>query len=154
MDATQNVPDAEQCTFAMIKPDAMEDGHMLKILVDYIPPDLRIIACRMEQLSERQAYQLYGAEHAGRPYFGDLIRFATSGPVLLLALEGRLAISRWRDMVGVANPKNAAAGTIRRLLGKGMPNNAVHGSDSQEAAQRELGIFFNSCELFPVDWSN
>ena len=100
----------------------------------------------MQQLSTEKAEGFY-AEHKGRPFFGDLVKFMTSGPVVVQVLEGEGAVAKHRDLMGATNPKEAAAGTIRADFAESIDANAVHGSDSSESAAREIAYFFSADEL-------
>ena len=107
---------------------------------------LKIIACKMQQLSSEQAEGFY-AEHSERPFFKDLVAFMTSGPVSVQVLAGENAIMANRDLMGATNPKEAAAGTIRADFAESIDANAVHGSDSSTSAAREIAYFFNDSEI-------
>lgn len=137
---------ATQRTFAIIKPDAVKKGATGKILDRIEESGLRIIAMKRAQLSEPQAKGFY-AVHKDRPFYGELVAFMTSGPVVLLVLEGENAIQRWRDLMGPTNSKEAPAGTIRGDFGTDVEQNASHGSDAPETAKVEIGYFFNATEI-------
>ncbi len=133
-------------TFAMLKPDAVQHQDIGAILTICEQHGFRLRALRMVTLNREQACTLY-QEHAGRPYFDHLITFSTSGPVVLCALEAAQAIQRFRDLVGATNPTQAAHNTLRAQFGIGVPNNAIHASDSPDAAIRELALFFDPNDL-------
>lgn len=128
-------------TFLMIKPDAVQQQNIGAILYRCQQHGFVILALRMLTLSQDQARTLY-QEHAGRSYVDRLITFSTSGPVVVCVVEGFRAIERFRNLVGATNPTEAGPDTLRRQFGTGVPNNAVHASDSPEAARREIDIFF------------
>jgi nucleoside-diphosphate kinase len=133
-------------TLAIIKPDAVEKnaaGAILKAIQDR---GLRVIGLKMIQLSEQQARGFY-AVHKARPFYADLVRFMTSGPVVVAALEGDGAIARWRELMGPTDSTKAAKGTIRGDWGTDVERNAVHGSDAPETARVEIAYFFNASEI-------
>lgn len=128
-------------TFAMIKPDAVAAKNAGKI-IDLIEQNgFNIVRMHKVQLTKEGAEKLY-AVHKERPFFGEMVEFITSGPIVIMALERENAVQAWRDLMGATDPKNAAEGTIRKLFGASIGNNAAHGSDSQENAQAELNLFF------------
>ena len=133
-------------TLSIIKPDAVAKNVVGEIISRFEKADLKVIAAKMLHLSEQQAGGFY-AEHEGRPFYGDLVAFMTSGPVVVQVLEGDNAIAKNRDLMGATNPKEAAAGTIRADFAMSIDANAVHGSDSPESAQREISYFFEDSEL-------
>ncbi|MCK9237641.1 MAG: nucleoside-diphosphate kinase [Thiopseudomonas sp.] len=137
---------AVQRTFSIIKPDAVAKNVIGEITTRFEKAGLRVVASKMVQLSAREAGAFY-AEHKERPFFNDLVSFMTSGPVIVQALEGEDAIAKNRELMGATNPKEAAAGTIRADFAQSIDENAVHGSDSEEAAAREIAFFFASTEL-------
>ena len=136
-----------EITFAMIKPDATKRNLVGKILSRYEEEGLTIVGMKMKKLARAEATGFY-YEHRERSFFEELITFICSHPVVMIALKGEEAIKRNRDIMGATDPKNAAAGTIRKLFAKSIGENSIHGSDSKEAAQRELTYFFPSIELF------
>lgn len=138
-------------TFAIIKPDAVEKGAIGRILGHIEETGLKPIAIRMHHLSRHEAEGFY-AVHKERPFFGELVEFMTRGPVVLLCLEGEDAIKRWRDLMGATNPADAAEGTLRKLYGTDVGENATHGSDAPETAAFELNWFFRESELTPYPW--
>lgn len=128
-------------TFGIIKPNATAKNVIGKIVTMMEDSDLRIVGMRYEQLTKEKAQEFY-AEHSERPFFGSLVEFMTSGPVVVLALEGEDAVSKYRNLMGATNSDEAAPGTIRKTFGEGIEKNAVHGSDSTSSAERELKFFF------------
>jgi len=128
-------------TFAMIKPDAVAAGHTGAIIQLIEKNGFKIVGMRKELLP-RETVEKFYAVHKERPFFGELVEFITSGPVVLLALEKEGAIKAWRDLMGATNPEEAAEGTLRKLFGTNKGKNATHGSDASETAAFELGLFF------------
>jgi nucleoside-diphosphate kinase len=137
---------ASEQTLSIIKPDAVAKNAVGQILSRFEAAGLKIIACKMQQLSTEQAEGFY-AEHSERPFFKDLVAFMTSGPVSVQVLAGENAIMINRDLMGATNPKEAAAGTIRSDFAESIDANAVHGSDSSTSASREIAYFFNDSEI-------
>jgi nucleoside-diphosphate kinase len=137
---------AEQLTFGIVKPDAVRKNLIGRIVAKIEESGLRVVAMRRCALSRREA-ELFYAEHNARPFFGELVDFMTSGPVVVMALKGNDAVLRYREIMGATNPAQAAEGTIRRLYAASIGENAVHGSDSEASAARELAFFFPSAEL-------
>ncbi len=140
-------------TLAIIKPDAVANNFVGKILALTEESGLRIIAAKMVHLSVGKAEELY-VEHQGRPFYNPLLKFMTSGPVMVQVLEAEGAIQILRDLMGATVPKEAEAGTIRNLYAEHEFNgevheNAIHGSDSVESAQREIDFFFKEDEICP-----
>ena len=135
-----------QKTFSIIKPDAVGNQHIGNILSIFEHADLKIAALKMVHLTREQAHDLY-CQHEARPFFTDLMNFICSGPIVLLVLEGVDAIDRNRQLMGATNPADAELGTIRQLYAQSIDANAVHGSDSEEAAEREIALFFSPQEL-------
>jgi len=135
-----------QRTLSIIKPDAVAKGVIGQINTRFEANGLRIVAAKMLHLSQQQAEGFY-AEHKERPFFGALVDFMISGPVMVQVLEGDEAIMKNRDLMGATNPKEAAAGTIRADFAESIDANAVHGSDAPEAAAREIAYFFKSEEI-------
>ena len=132
---------AVERTLILIKPDAVERALAGEILARFEQRGLTMRAARLVHVDRKLAEQHY-AEHAEKPFFGELVEFITSGPTLALALEGEAAISVARTTIGATNPAEAAPGSIRGDLALAMPNNLVHGSDSKESARRELELWF------------
>ena len=128
-------------TFSIIKPDAVAKNVIGEIYSRFEKAGLRIVAARMLHLTREQAGEFYGV-HKERPFFGELIDFMTSGPVVVQVLEGEAAIAKNRDVMGATNPKEAAPGTIRADFASTIDENAVHGSDAPETAVREIAFFF------------
>ena len=137
---------ANEKTFSIIKPNATADNNIGNIIAIFEKEGLRISAARFTQLSKEKAEGFY-IEHKDRPFFGELVDFMTSGPVMLMCLEGENAVAKNREIMGATNPAEAAEGTIRKLYAKSIGENAVHGSDSPESAERELAYFFEKNEL-------
>jgi nucleoside-diphosphate kinase len=137
---------ATQRTFAIIKPDAVSKAVAGRIIARIEESGLQIIAMKRLQLDEQRAQGFY-AVHRERPFFGDLVKFMTSGPVVAMALEGDDAIKRWRDLMGPTNSNEAPAGTLRGDFGTDIERNAVHGSDAPETAKLEISYFFNASEV-------
>ncbi len=133
-------------TFGIIKPDAVAAGNLGKILTRIEESGLAIVALKLMRLSEAQAQGFY-AVHKERPFFGDLVKFMTEGPVVALIMEGDHAISRWRDLMGPTNSEEAPPGTIRGDFGTNIERNASHGSDAPETAKLETSYFFNAMEI-------
>lgn len=128
-------------TLGIIKPDAVEKQHIGAILAMVEQSGLAIRGMRLEHLSLEQAQGFY-AEHKERPFFGELVEFMTRGPVVLLRLEGDNAVASWRALMGATDPAKAEQGTIRAKFGANIGENAVHGSDSASASEREIRFFF------------
>jgi nucleoside-diphosphate kinase len=134
-------------TLSIIKPDAVKKNAIGQILARFEAAGLRIVAARMMHLSRAEAEGFY-AVHRGRPFFGALVEFMISGPVLVQVLEGENAIARNRELMGATDPRKAAKGTIRADFAESIDANAVHGSDAPETALKEIGYFFPLCEVF------
>lgn len=132
---------AQEITFAMIKPDAVAAKNAGKIIDMIEQNGFTILGMHKVTMSPAKAHELY-AEHKEKPFFGEMVSFITSAPIVIMALSKDNAIKAWRDLMGATNPAQAAEGTIRKQFGKNIGNNAVHGSDSEQSAARELGIFF------------
>ena len=137
---------AVERTLSIIKPDAVAKNAVGQILSRFEAAGLQIVALKMQQLSQAQAEGFY-AEHSERPFFKDLVAFMTSGPVSVQVLEGEGAILKNRDLMGATNPQEAAAGTIRADFATSIDANAVHGSDSETSAAREVSYFFDDNEI-------
>ena len=137
---------AVERTLSIIKPDAVAKNVVGQILGRFEAAGLQVIACKMQQLTQQQAEGFY-AEHSERPFFKDLVAFMTSGPVTVQVLEGEGAILKNRDLMGATNPQEAAAGTIRADFASSIDANAVHGSDSEISAAREVAYFFGDDEI-------
>ncbi|MGB0445207.1 MAG: nucleoside-diphosphate kinase [Porticoccaceae bacterium] len=137
---------AVERTLSIIKPDAVAKNAVGQILSRFEAAGLQVVALKMQQLSQEQAEGFY-AEHSERPFFKDLVAFMTSGPVSVQVLEGEGAILKNRDLMGATNPQEAAAGTIRADFATSIDANAVHGSDSETSAAREVAYFFDDNEI-------
>ena len=137
---------AKERTLSIIKPDATRRNLTGKINARFEERGLRIVAQRRVKLSREQAEQFYTV-HRGRPFFGDLVTFMISGPVVVQVLEGENAVALNREIMGATNPTNAAPGTIRKDFAESIEANSVHGSDSAESARSEIGYFFSAIEL-------
>ncbi len=135
-------------TLSIIKPDCVEKNVIGKILSRFEEKGLKIIAAKMVHLSEEEAKEFYKI-HAHRPFYGELVEFMISGPVLVSVLEGADAVQKNRDIMGATNPKEAAPGTIRRDFAESIDANAVHGSDSLANAKTEIAFFFSDSEICP-----
>jgi len=133
-------------TFSIIKPDAVAKNVIGDIYSIFEKAGLRIVAAKMLQLSREQAKGFY-AIHKERPFYGELVEFMTSGPVLVQVLEGENAISKNREVMGATNPKDAAPGTIRATFARTIDENAVHGSDGPDTAKTEIAFFFKDDEI-------
>jgi|TARA_B100001105_G_scaffold4144_1_gene3053 nucleoside-diphosphate kinase len=133
-------------TFAMIKPDAVRNGYMGKILDRIIEADFKILGAKLIRMTKAQAEGFY-AIHRERPFFQELTTFMSSGKAMVLALEKENAVSAWRDTIGATNPAEAVDGTIRKDFATSLGENAVHGADSDENAAIEIGFFFTDSEL-------
>lgn len=133
---------AVERTLSIIKPDAVSKNVIGEIYTRFEKAGLSIVAAKMTQLDAEVAGGFY-AEHSERPFFGDLVSFMTSGPVIVQVLEGENAIATHRDLMGATNPADADAGTIRADFAQSIDENAVHGSDSAESAEREIAYFFS-----------
>ncbi len=133
-------------TLAIIKPDAVERNLIGQVIHRLEDAGLRPRALRMISLDRKTAAGFYQV-HCGRPFFESLVTYMTSGPVVVMVLEGEDAIARWRTVMGATDPAKADAGTIRRDFGVNIEHNSVHGSDAPETARFEIGYFFNSLEI-------
>ena len=133
-------------TLSIIKPDAVGKNVIGKIISRFEENNLYLVAGKLVHLSDEMASGFY-AEHEGKPFFNDLKKFMTSGPVFVQVLEGENAVQKNRDLMGSTNPKEAARGTIRADFANSIDANAVHGSDSVESAKREIEYFFNTEEI-------
>ncbi len=134
-------------TFTMIKPDAVANGHIGAILNDIIAGGFKIIAMKYIHLSRESAGSFY-AVHKERPFYGDLIDFMTSGPIVAAILEKDNAVEDFRKLIGATDPSKAEQGTIRNKYAKSIDANAIHGSDSDENAEIEGNFFFSQFERF------
>ena len=133
-------------TLTIIKPDAFSGRKTGKIIAQLEGDGFRIVGGRVLRLDRERAEAFY-AVHRGRPFFSSLVKFMSSGPVVVSALEGDDAIRRYRDLMGATNPEEAAEGTLRRLFAADIEQNAVHGSDADETACQEIAFFFRDLDL-------
>lgn len=139
---------AVERTLSIVKPDAVAKNQIGDILRRFEQAGLRVVAARMLHLSTAQAQAFYSV-HKERPFYNDLVKFMTSGPVLAQVLEGDNAIAKNREVMGATDPKKAAPGTIRADLASNVEENAVHGSDAAETAKNEIAFFFKDGEICP-----
>jgi len=135
-------------TLSIVKPDGVSRNLIGEVYRRFEQAGLRIVAARMMQLSQREAEGFY-AVHRERPFFADLVRYMTSGPVVVQVLEGESAIARNREIMGATDPKKAAPGTIRADFALSIEQNVVHGSDAPATAAFEIGYFFAGTQIFP-----
>jgi nucleoside-diphosphate kinase len=135
-------------TLSIVKPDGVARNLIGEVYRRFEAAGLRIIASRMTQLDERDARAFY-AVHKERPFYADLVRYMTSGPVVVQVLAGDGAIAKNREIMGATDPKKAANGTIRADLAESIERNVVHGSDAAETAAQEIAFFFRSTEVYP-----
>ena len=133
-------------TLAIIKPDAVGNGYTGKIIDRIISAGFKIRAARLMHLSHEQAENFY-AVHRGRPFYNDLVDFMTSGPCMPMVLEHEDAVNAFRELIGATNPAEATDGTIRKDFAESVQNNAVHGSDSDENAQKEIAFFYSTDQI-------
>ena len=133
-------------TLSIIKPDGLEKGVIGKIISRFEEKGLKPVAIRLQQLSQKEAEGFY-AVHKERPFFKDLCKFMTSGPVVVQVLEGEGAIAKNREIMGATNPEKADAGTIRKEFATNIERNAVHGSDAPETAAQEIRYWFSDTEI-------
>jgi nucleoside-diphosphate kinase len=138
-------------TLSIIKPDGVEKGVIGKIIARFEEKGLKPIAVRLAQLSKAEAEGFY-AVHKARPFFNDLVQFMTSGPVVLMVLEGEGAVAKNREIMGATNPAQAAPGTIRKDFATNIEKNTVHGSDSLENAKIEVSYFFPEVQIHSYEW--
>ncbi len=133
-------------TFTMIKPDGVRKSLIGEVVRRYENAGLKIIGLKLMRLSREKAEELYSI-HKGKPFYGELVDFIISGPVVPMVVEGDNAVNRVREIMGATNPKEAAPGTIRGDFAEEISENIVHGADSTESANREIPIFFGEVEL-------
>jgi len=138
-------------TLSIVKPDGVEKGVIGEVVARLTGAGLKPVAMKMVRLSKAEAEGFY-AVHAARPFFGDLVKFMTSGPVVLMVLEGEGAIAKNREVMGATDPKKAAAGTIRKDFATDIEKNTVHGSDSSENARTEIAYFFSETDIASYEW--
>ena len=134
-------------TLSIIKPDAVAQNQIGNIIEYFEREGLSVVAAKMLHLSVEQTKNFY-AVHKDKPFFNDLVTFMSSGPILVMVLEGENAVSRNREIMGATDPDKAAPGTIRSDFATSIERNAVHGSDSAETAKKEISFFFKSNEIF------
>lgn len=134
-------------TLSIIKPNAVEEKNVGNIIARFEKEGLMVKSMKLTKLSKEKAEGFY-IEHKERPFFGSLVSFMISGPVVLMVLEGEKAVERNREIMGATNPAEAADNTLRKLYAKSIEANAVHGSDSSASAEREINYFFDSSELY------
>jgi nucleoside-diphosphate kinase len=139
---------AVERTLSIVKPDGVAGNVIGDVYRRFESAGLSIVAARMLRLSEQQA-ELFYAVHRERPFYRDLVRYMSSGPVIAQVLEGEGAIAKNRDIMGATDPKKAAPGTIRADLAKSIEQNVVHGSDAPETAASEIAFFFSATEICP-----
>jgi len=137
---------SKEMTFSIIKPNAMKKNAIGGIINMFESKGLKIAAAKMVKMSRAKCEEFY-AEHKARPFFGELVSFMTSGPVLLMVLSGEGAIDANRKIMGATDPAKAEPGTIRKVYGDSVGENAVHGSDSPASAAREIALFFEQNEI-------
>ena len=138
-------------TFSIIKPDGVEKGVIGRVLSRFEAAGLKPVAIRLKRLSQAEAEGFY-AVHRARPFFADLVKSMTCGPVVLMVLEGEGAIAKNRDVMGATDPKKAAPGTIRADFATDIEKNTVHGSDAPETAKVEISYFFPEVEVHAYEW--
>jgi nucleoside-diphosphate kinase len=138
-------------TLSIIKPDGVEKGIIGRVVSRFETAGLKPVAMKMKHLSRGEAEGFY-AVHKARPFFADLVKFMTSGPVVLMVLEGEGAVAKNRDIMGATDPRKAAEGTIRKDFATDIEKNTVHGSDSAENARIEVSYFFPEIEVHPYEW--
>jgi len=142
---------ATERTLSIIKPDGVEKGVIGRVISRFETSGLKPVAIRLARLSQAEAEGFY-AVHKARPFFGDLVKFMTSGPVVLMVLEGDNAIARNREVMGATDPRKAAEGTLRKDFATDIEKNTVHGSDSAENARAEIAYFFPEVAILPYEW--
>ncbi|ABS26384.1 nucleoside-diphosphate kinase [Anaeromyxobacter sp. Fw109-5] len=142
---------ANERTLSIIKPDGVEKGVIGQVIARFEKAGLKPIAMKMTHLSQAEAEGFY-AVHKARPFFNDLVKFMTSGPVVLMVLEGEGAVAKNREIMGATDPAKAAAGTIRKDFASNIEKNTVHGSDSAENAKIEVSYFFPETAIHTYEW--
>lgn len=143
----ENPTTNKQQTLSIIKPDAVKNHHIGDIVAKFEKADLKIAAMRMIKLSKEQAGKFYQV-HNSKPFYADLVEFMSSGPVVIMVLEGPDAIKKNREIMGATDPSKAQTGTIRHEFAESVTRNAVHGSDSPETAKEEIAFFFKPNEIY------
>ena len=134
-------------TFTMLKPDAVEKGHIGAILEKITASGFRIVAMKLTQMTTADAEEFYGI-HKERPFFGELVEYMTRGPIVAAVLEKENAVEDFRTLIGATNPADAAEGTIRKMFADSISENAVHGSDSDDSSALEGAFHFSGREMF------
>jgi nucleoside-diphosphate kinase len=142
---------AVERTLSILKPDALEQGVIGKILTKFEESGLKPVAMRMMQLTRPETEGFY-AVHRERPFFKSLVEYMTSGPVIVQVLEGENAVAKNREVMGATDPAKAAEGTIRKQFARSIEANSAHGSDSVENARTEIAWFFAQTEIVRYDW--
>jgi nucleoside-diphosphate kinase len=142
---------ATERTLSIIKPDGVEKGIIGRVISRFESQGLKPIAIKMKLLSRTEAEGFY-AVHKARPFFNDLVKFMTSGPVVLMVLEGEGAVAKNREIMGATDPKKAADGTLRKDFATDIEKNTVHGSDSAENAKVEVSYYFPEIEIQQYEW--
>jgi nucleoside-diphosphate kinase len=137
-------------TLSIVKPDGVQKGVVGQIITRLVAAGLKPVAMKMKWLSQQEAEGFY-AVHRARPFFADLVKFMTSGPVVLMVLEGEDAIARNREVMGATDPRKAAAGTLRKDFATDIEKNTVHGSDGPDTARTEVAYFFSETEIQRYD---
>ncbi len=140
-------------TLSIVKPDGVEKGIIGRVISRFETADLKPIAIKLKRLSRAEAEGFY-AVHKARPFFGSLVESMTSGPVVLMVLEGENAVLKNRDIMGATDPKKAADGTLRKDFATDIEKNTVHGSDSVENARIEVSYFFPEVEIHGYNWKD
>ncbi|MGA8892036.1 MAG: nucleoside-diphosphate kinase [Anaeromyxobacteraceae bacterium] len=140
-------------TFSIIKPDGVEKGVIGRVIARFEAVGLKPVAIKLKRLSQAEAEGFY-AVHKARPFFGDLVKFMTSGPVVLMVLEGEGAIAKNREVMGATDPKKAAPGTLRADFATDIEKNTVHGSDAPETAKVEISYFFPEIDVHAYEWKD
>jgi nucleoside-diphosphate kinase len=138
-------------TFSIIKPDGVEKGVIGRVIARFEAVGLKPVAIKLKRLSQAEAEGFY-AVHRARPFFADLVKSMTAGPVVLMVLEGEGAIAKNREVMGATDPKKAAPGTLRADFATDIEKNTVHGSDAPETAKIEISYFFPEIEVHAYDW--
>ena len=142
---------AVERTFSIVKPDGVEKGVIGRVIARFEAVGLKPVAIKLKRLSQAEAEGFY-AVHRARPFFADLVKFMTSGPVVLMVLEGEGAIAKNREVMGATDPKKAAPGTLRADFATDIEKNTVHGSDAPETARVEISYFFPEIEIHAYEW--
>ena len=137
--------------FSIIKPDGVEKGVIGRVIARFESVGLKPVAIKLKRLSQAEAEGFY-AVHKARPFFADLVKFMTSGPVVLMVLEGEGAIAKNREVMGATDPKKAAPGTLRADFATDIEKNTVHGSDAPETAKGEISYFFPEIDVHAYEW--